>query len=108
MKNYVKIFLIAVLSVCLLVGCGKTPQQKLAGYWEKTEGRGFDYLEFFEGGKYVSDHTNYEGEYSISDDRLWLEGVLVDAKVYTYSVSGDSLTFYDDGGEVWAEYERTK
>lgn len=108
MKKTVKICFVVLLISSIFAGCGKTPQQELAGYWEKTEGKGFSYIEFFEDGKYVSSHTNYEGDFSISGDRIRLEGILVDSKTYTYSVSGNMLTFYDNDGDVYAEYEKTK
>ena len=98
----------AGLLVCLLAGCGKTPHQELAGYWEKKEGSGLSHIEFFEDGKYVSSHSNYEGDFALSGDRIMLEGILVDAKTYTYKVSGSKLTFYNSDGSVYAEYEKTR
>jgi len=108
MRKFIKCVSVVVVAVCLFAGCSKTPQEELAGRWE-VEGKGkFDYLEFFEDGTYVSDESNYEGDYSISGDRIKLEGVLVDSKTYTYEVSGDKLTLYNNDGEVAAEYNREK
>ena len=108
MKKYIKLCALFLVVICVFSACGKTPKQEIAGYWQKTDGTGFDHLEFFEDGKYTSDRTNYEGNFSLSDNRIRLEGILVDSKSYTYSISGDTLTFYNNSGDVYATYERTK
>ena len=51
----------------------------------------FDYLEFFSDGKYTSNRSNYEGNYSIDGNRIRLEGILVDSKTYYFRVKGDTL-----------------
>lgn len=91
-----------------LSACGKSAEEQLSGKWEIDE----DYhaylsrLEFFDDGKYTSDDSNYEGDFSVDDDRLYLEGILVDSKTYTFEVDGDKLTLYTNSGRVEAVYNR--
>lgn len=100
--------MVAVTVVLSFSACGKTAEEKLSGRWEIDEDSSaqLSSLEFFEDGKYTSNHPNYEGDYSVDDDRLYLEGVLVDAKTYTFDVKGDKLTLYTDSGLVEAVYNK--
>lgn len=82
-----------IMSVILLIGilcsCGNT--KTLSGRYV-CEGSGkFSYIEFFPDGKYTSSDPNYEGDYSINGNRIRLEGILVDSKVYYFKVKGKTL-----------------
>ena len=106
-----KRFLSAVAAAAIALSfsaCGKTAAEKLSGKWEidKDSSAQLRSLEFFSDGKYTSNHPNYEGDYSVDDDRLYLEGILVDSKTYTFDVDGDKLTLYKDSGSVEAVYNR--
>ena len=108
MKTLTKICTLFLLILSVLTACGKTPQEELVGYWEKVDGtHAFKNIEFFNDGTYVTNRSNYEGDYSISNDRIKFEGVLVDSKTYTYKVDDDTLTFYNTSDEVLAVFERT-
>lgn len=84
----------------------------IVGRWKSEEGyiRGdygyLDDLEFFEDGTYTSDDCNYSGNCSISSDRIKLQGLLAGTITYTFKVDKDTLTFYDNDGELIATYKK--
>jgi len=86
-------FALVVALLITLAACG-SDSSKIVGRWEKTEGRGFSYLEFFSDGTYTSDKANYEGRYSIDGNRLKLSGILVEAMTCTFKIKGDTLSLY--------------
>ena len=105
-----KILIAAGLLTVLLTACGA--DSSIEGRWE-IPGRGDETstsdlvkLEFFDDGTYVSNRSNYAGSYSVDGDRLRLEGIMVEPVAVTFEVNGDSLTFYNDDGEILYEYQR--
>lgn len=110
MKRFLKpaaVLALTVVLVVTLVGCGSSTSS-IVGRWNKTEGSGFSYLEFFSDGTYTSSHVNYEGNYSIDGDRLKLSGILVEAKTYTFEIKGDTLSLYtsSESDSPTAVYEK--
>lgn len=91
-KSFIIGILSCILIVSMLCGCSSTPKS-LSGRYEKVDGGEFSYIEFFSDGKYTSSHPNYEGNYSIDGNRIRLEGVLVDSRIYYFRVNGDTLEF---------------
>lgn len=96
-----------VLWVCISIFIESRPEN-LSGRWEPIEGYScqLEYLEFFKNGTYVSGHSNYEGKYSVDGDRLMLQGILVDSRVYTYEINGNELTLYRSDGDVYCIFEK--
>lgn len=86
-----------VLIACALSGCSGTPKG-LSGRYVREGDATFNYIEFFSDGKYTSSHPNYEGDYSIDGNRIRLEGILVDSRIYYFRTSGDTLelSYYED------------
>lgn len=99
MKKLSKAFLGIALVVILLfnlAACG-SKESKIVGRWESTDRTNdYSYIEFFSDGTYVTDWANYNGTYSIDGDRLRLSGVLVSDRVYTFEISGKTLTLDSD------------
>lgn len=97
-----------MLTMIMLVSCGGSKESYLIGRWSIDENyhSSLEELEFFSDGTYVSDHPNYEGNYSVDNDRIRLTGILVDSKTYTFDVNKITLTFYDDDGEVYCVYNK--
>ena len=97
---------------CGMISEGASKSDSIIGRWKSEDGyiRGdggsIDDLEFFEDGTYDSDDANYSGNYSISGDRLKLQGLLASTITYTFKVDDDTLTFYDDDGELIATYKK--
>ena len=108
MVKKMTVWLLAFMIICIMGACQKSPEAKITGRWRLAEDSSsfLNRLEFFSDGTYVSNHANYEGSYSIDDNRIRLQGILVDTKSFTYQLKGDILTFYDDGGDVYCVYER--
>lgn len=109
MKNAVKnrpILIVASMLLVAVIFCGCSSSGNIVGRWEKTEGYGFDYLEFFSDGTYTSSHPNYASNYSIEGDRLKLTGVLMETKVYTFEINGNVLNLFNDSGEIYASFEK--
>ncbi len=113
MKKIVALLLV-VVAVFSVSACGLLSGLSILGKWESEEGyiRGdygrLDDLEFFEDKTYTSSDSNYAGNYSISGGRLKLQGILASTVTYTFKVKGDTLTFYDDDGELLATYKRVE
>ena len=61
---------------------------------ETQELHHFRTLDFFNDSTYVSNQTNYSGTYSVSGDRILLEGILVETLTYTFTIDGDILTLF--------------
>ena len=106
-------FMLITFSIFSMVACGAiSTHTAIVGRWQSEEGyiRGdygpLDDLEFFEDMTYTSDDSNYSGNYSISGDRLKLQGILASTRTYTFQVKGDTLTFYNDEGELVATYKK--
>ncbi len=96
MKNILKTLALVTVAVTMLASCGGS---NLTGRWQDTESSRH-YLEFFSDGTYKSDDVNYAGSYSVDGDRMRLSGILMEDITCTFKVSGDTLTIYDDDGEV--------
>lgn len=112
MKRFLKPAIALVLAVVMaaaFIGCGSS-KSKIVGKWNRTEGWGFEYLEFFSDGTYTSNSSNYEGDYSIDGDRLKLSGFMAEAKVYTFKIKGNTLSLYESGraDSPDAVYEKIK
>lgn len=117
-KKFVKACSFA-LTLMLILGClsacggtggkGKSQEELIVGRWVVDSKNGYSHmlksLEFFGDGTYVSSHTNYEGSYSISNNRLRLQGILVDSITETFKVDENTLTFYD-GENIDCVYNR--
>lgn len=116
--NVGKIMLIAI--VCIVIGAGAvgafsffgnigSSGNDILGRWEGVDEdprRPFEQLEFFSDNTYYSDDSNYFGSYSIDDDRIRLEGVLVYPLDCTFTVKKDLLTVQsDDWNSTW-EFKR--
>lgn len=69
---------------------GKTPKN-LSGRYLSDGHTTFDYIEFFSDDKYTSSHPNYERNYSVDRNRIRLEGILVDSRIYYFRTSRDTL-----------------
>lgn len=111
MKKIILLGLILVVVLSLIfAGCslGVNPNQAMAGQWVLTDGDAFvSRFEIFTDGTYTSSHTNYEGRVSVDNNRIRFSGVLVDDKIYTYKLNGDTLEFLsDDGVSQIAVYKR--
>ena len=127
MKKQLSIWMMIIVMACLFVGCGNkkteealfellenrllenrlsentaeiSPEKELCGQWKHVEGdTKFSTIEFFDDGTYTSSHPNLKGNFSITDNRIKLEGYLVEDVVETFEVVGDELHFlYDSGG----------
>ncbi len=102
MKKF-KLFIALGVSVGLLCGCGSS-SSSLVGRWEAVDdGVEVDYgdldeLEFFSDGTYSSDLDNYSGGYSVDGNRIKLSGIIASAYTFSFEVSGNTLTMYDDNG----------
>lgn len=95
-RNWFICVLSCVMLLLMLAGCGGAPKS-LSGRYEGEKGSAFSYLEFFSDGKYTSSHSNYEGNYSIDGNRIRLEGILVDSKIFYFKTSGNTLELsYDE------------
>ena len=104
-------FIIGIISCILLIsllsGCGNSAPKSLSGRYVGEESTSFDYIEFFSDGKYTSSHPNYEGDYSIDGNRIRLEGILVDSRIYYFKTSGDTLELsYDENFEDSDTYKK--
>lgn len=85
-----------VMIILMLTACRGTPKS-LSGKYVGEDGAKFSYIEFFSDGKYTSSDSNYEGRYSIDGNRIRLEGILVDSKLYYFKVNGKTLELsYDE------------
>lgn len=98
------VVVLMLLMVSAFCGC-ETTEDKITGRWEKTEGSGLDYFEFFSDGTYVSSHPNYAGSYSIDGNRIRLEGILMETLVRTFELNGNTLSLQSDSGSS-AIYKR--
>lgn len=110
MRKYLTILLSIVFVVGMLTGCGNSPEKNIIGSWDRTVGEEtwsapFSEMEFFDNGTYASDDANYNGNYSITDDRIMLSGILVSPLTFTFEATKDTLSFYEDG-ELIAEFEK--
>ncbi len=94
------VILSCILIIGLFAACGNKNPKSLSGRYVGEENAQFSYLEFFSDGKYTSSHSNYEGNYSIDGNRIRLEGVLVDSRIYYFRVKGKTLELsYDEDFE---------
>ncbi len=82
---------------------------RLTGRWElKEDSSGFEYIEFFSNGSYVSSHSNYEGDYQVDGKRILLEGDLMEDIVFTFRIKGKTLNFYNDEGELFSVFQKVQ
>jgi len=99
MRRIVSVVLVFIM-VCLS-GCGGS--SRLIGRWELVDEDGssapFEELEIFKDNTYSSNDDNYNGAYSISDDRIKFAGILMEPIACSYEVEGDMLLLYDDDSE---------
>lgn len=110
MRKCLTIILSIVFVIVVLTGCGKSPEKYIIGSWDRTVGEEtwavpFSEIEFFSDGTYASDSANYNGNYSITGDRIMLSGILVTPLTFTFEVSKDTLSLYEEG-ELIAEFEK--
>lgn len=109
-KNILKITSMILVLACLmalLTACGGGNPTSLSGQYVSEGNTSFSYIEFFSDGKYTSSHPNYEGDYSIDGNRIRLEGILVDSKIYYFKASGDTLELsYDEDFENSDVYKK--
>lgn len=77
--------------------------KKLQGSWELTNdvSAPFDELEFFSDGKYSSDDSNYNGQYSVDENRIKFEGILVSPIVCSFETDGNELTLSYKNKDTW-------
>lgn len=104
-----KIFWVGIIVLILLAIFIAMPRKaSLQGRWEPIEGHScqLEFLEFFKNGTYVSGHSNYEGRYSAEGNRLMLQGVLVDSRIYTYEINGNEMTLYKSDGDIYCIFEK--
>lgn len=99
-KNKIAVCILnCTLLITLLGGCGSS-QKSLSGKYIGEKGSSFSSIEFFADGKYTSSHSNYEGNYSIDGNRIRLEGILVDSKIYYFRTNKNTLELsYDEDFE---------
>lgn len=118
LKKLVTLLLIVVLALSVFSSC-KSNEEKIVGKWmvdagsECLGGNGtyftvssdfdigklkelgeFLYLEFFDNGTYLSNQTNYIGNYSITENRIQLTGT--DGSTLSYSFEFKSSNDDDD------------
>ena len=99
-KGFIIGIICCLLFSLILSGCNNNTPKKLSGRYVREGSASFSYIEFFSDGKYTSSHPNYEGNYSIDGNRIRLEGILVDSKIYYFRTSGDTLELsYDENFE---------
>ncbi len=102
----IRLFLVVGVIVALLSACGSSASA-LAGRWEAVDkGIKVDYgrlseLEFFSDGTYNSSSSNYSGGYSVDGNRIRISGVIASDYSFTFDVSGNTLTIYDDSGDAY-------
>ena len=115
----IELFVLISLVAALLTACGGSgslgsfgsSEDSLVGRWEAVDdGVEVDYgdldeLEFFSDGTYSSDSSNYSGGYSVDGDRIKLSGIIASAYSFSFEVSGNTLTMYDNDGN---EYQYKK
>lgn len=105
-NKIVKSLLIVSVLVCGY-GCAsseeKDPKDEIIGEWKKTSGNAFGKIIFFDSENYVTDSSNYEGHYSITDNQILFEGDLMSDVVVEYVLNDDSLEL--KGGR-FGTYER--
>ncbi len=96
-KRSLVLLLVFVILSAIISGCGSNAPKSLSGRYVSEGSTPFSYIEFFSDGKYTSSHSNYEGNYSIDGNRIRLEGILVDSKIYYFRVHGNTLEMdYDE------------
>lgn len=93
-----------VIECCSSNSDEKTGKEALYGQWKKTDGsmkyatsHTFKEIEFFDDGTYISDHANMKCSYSVTEDRLKLEGYLVEDMTTSFEVKDGELHFLKDG-----------
>ncbi len=107
MRKCLIICMTIILVVCIFAGCGIGTPKSLSGRYVGEGSTSFDYIEFFSDGNYTSSHSNYEGDYSIDGNRIRLEGILVDSRIYYFRASGDTLELsYDEDFENCDVYKK--
>jgi len=99
----IKLFMVMGLIATMLSACGAS-SSSLVGRWQVPDSS--QKLEFFSDGTYDSSDANYSGGYSVDGNRIRLSGILMPDKTYTFSVSGNTLTFYNDDGKPMQEYKK--
>lgn len=111
-----KVFVFISFVAAFLISCGGygsfgSLENSLVGRWEAvSDGVEVDYgdldeLEFFSDGTYSSNLTNYSGGYSVEEDSISLSGIIASSYTFSFEVSGDTLTMYDDDGNEY-QYEK--
>lgn len=107
-KHIISTLAIIAMLALLLCSCGGS---SLTGRWvdDKTVSRPefCSQLEIFSDGTYSSEKSNYSGKYSVDNNRIKFEGILVSAETFTFKVSGKTLTLYDNDGKVVGQYQKT-
>ncbi len=106
----INVLLMICAILMTLTACGGS---SLEGHWEVPGGVNesstkIQELAFYDDGTYTSNNSNYNGEYTVSGSTLKLTGILVEPKTLNFIVSGDTLSFFDDEGNITIELERTK
>ena len=101
LNEKIKIVAVMAMITMLFTACGTS---KIVGRWQSFDGS--ERIEFFSDGTYTSDDVNYQGNYSVDGNRVKLEEILMPDMVREFKVSRDTLTIYDDSGNVVEEYNR--
>lgn len=85
----------------------QNPDSVLTGKWKGGNlEHGINELEFFSDGTYTSNHPNYEGSYSVDNNRIRLTGVLMESLTYTIEINNDTIKFYSDSGRQIATFTK--
>lgn len=106
MKKNILIFIVILTTISILTACG-SPASKLIGQWERDGDYAVTKLEFFDDGTYTSDHSNYNGNYTINDNRLKITGILVEPETFDFEIKNNTLVLYNEKGSTM-EFERVK
>lgn len=116
-KNHGKLISVVVLCVVICTGVAAVlafgfslkPGNNLLGQWELANdvSAPFDELELFSDNTYISDDSNYNGEYSVDGDRIRFDGILVSPIDCTYKVDKNTLVITYDDDDVW-EFRRAE
>lgn len=97
-------FLFAIvlgLFTYLLFDIGSSP---IVGRWFDGTGNSSDYVEMFDDGTFSTSDLSISGTYSTSGDKIRLSVPGVQDDTFTYEIKGDSMFFYDDGGNIICKF----
>ena len=105
MRKFIALCLSVIMIFLVFAGCSKETT-KLVGSWQIVDGHSeFSRIEFFDNGSYDTDVSNYEGRFTVSGNRLNLQGILTSSLTYIFEVSDNTLTLYDTDGDFAATFE---